>query len=306
MAFARPAVGQSPEQPYRSNVTMRILGIALHHYVSILWLGSTLLGAAVPHRIVSTAPSITETLFAMGLGRSIVGVTNYCTYPSEVTKLPKVGTYLKPDVEVIAALHPDLVVVQKQSNRLGEQLGLLHIRYIEVESDNLEAIYRGATAIGKVTDHAAAATQLVSTIKSGLQQVADSAASFHKTPTAAFIVGHTPGRLEDLIAGAGGSYFSDLLTTAGAANIFAEARAPYPNISLEEILSRNPDYILEMSGDSRPSQAEVLALWSARKSLHAVTNHHVFAVPAAPFLVPGPRAPQAARLLLHLLHPELP
>ncbi len=268
-------------------------------------LASTLLAAAVPQRIVSTAPSITETLFAMGLGKSVVGVTNYCAYPPEVLKLPKVGTYLQPDVEVIAALHPDLVIVQQEANRLGEHLAMLHIRYIEVESDNLAGVYQGAIAIGKATDHPLAANQLVTAIKSGLQEVAKTASLTQDRPTAVFLVGHAPGRLENLIAGAGTSYFSDLLTLAGAKNIFANARVPYPNIALEEIVSRNPEFILEMSGDSRPSQAEVLSLWASRKSLRAVASHHVFAVPSAPFVVPGPRAPEAARLLLHLLHPEL-
>src|SRR5947208_11643805 len=85
--------------------------------------------AAGAQRIVSTAPSITETLFAMGLGPRVVGVTTYCKYPPEVLKLPKIGTFLKPDVESIVALHPDLVVVEKNLNRLPEQLAQLHIRY---------------------------------------------------------------------------------------------------------------------------------------------------------------------------------
>lgn len=241
----------------------------------------------------------------MGLGPRVVAVTNYCAYPSEVLKLPKIGTYLKPDVEAIVALHPDLVVVQKQGNHLGEQLALLHIHYIEVQSHNLDAVYDGAVEIGKATGALPAAEHFVTKMKTELNQVAARAVSIRTKPKVAFLIGHTPGRLEDLIAGARGSYFSDLLTLTGASNAFADSIAPYPKVSLEEILSRNPDFILEMSGDSQESQQEVVSLWRSHSSLRAVVSHHVFAVPAAPFVVPGPRAPEAARILLHLLHPDL-
>ncbi len=105
--------------------------------------------AAGAQRIVSTSPTITETLFAMGLGPHVVGVTIYCKFPAEVEKLPKIGTYLKPDVEAIIALKPDLVVVHKQSNHLAEELARLHVPFVEVESQNLEAIYVGTREIGR-------------------------------------------------------------------------------------------------------------------------------------------------------------
>src|ERR1700723_654648 len=71
---------------------------------------------AAPERIVSTSPSITEVLFALGLGPHVVGVSNYCEYPPQVKDLPKVGTYLRPDAESIARLKPDLVIVHKLPN----------------------------------------------------------------------------------------------------------------------------------------------------------------------------------------------
>ena len=71
---------------------------------------------AIPARIVSTSPSITETLFALGLGDRVVGVSTYCRFPAEVATLPKVGTFLKPDAEMIARLKPDLVFVHAGPN----------------------------------------------------------------------------------------------------------------------------------------------------------------------------------------------
>jgi iron complex transport system substrate-binding protein len=260
--------------------------------------------AAGGQRIVSTAPSITEALFAMGLGPRVVGVTIYCNYPAEVLKLPKIGTLLKPDVEAIIAMRPDLVVVQKQPNHLAEELTRLHIPYVEVQNQNLDAVYAAARAIGKAANAEAAAEQLIHSMQSELQGIAKLVAGRPK-PSVAFIVGHNAGRLEGMIAGSGTSYFSDLLNMAGGTNVFADAAGPYPKISLEEVLSRNPDVILELSGEGKAKEEEVVAVWRSHRTLKAVATGRVYAIPPGPVLIPGPRAPEAARSVLYLLHPEL-
>jgi iron complex transport system substrate-binding protein len=269
-----------------------------------LLLAVNLWGAGA-QRIVSTAPHVTETLFAMGLGPRVVGVTIYCKYPEEALKLPKIGSLLKPDVEAIVALRPDLVVVTDQHGHLAEELARLHIPSVEMQSRNLAAIYAGARAVGKVTGAADAAERMINGMQSQLQAIAKQTASVPK-PTVAFIVGHTAGRLEGLVAGAGSSYFSDLLGYAGGTNVFADVTTPYPKISLEEILSRDPDVIMELSGDTRPKQEEVLALWQTKRSLKAVRAGRVYALESAPFLVPGPRAVEAVKQVMRWLHPEMP
>jgi iron complex transport system substrate-binding protein len=260
--------------------------------------------AAAAQRIVSTSPTITETLFAMGLGPRVVGVTIYCKFPAEVLKLPKIGTYLKPDVEAILALKPDLVVVHKQPNHLAEELSRLHVPFVEVESHNLEALYDGASAIGKAAGTVPAAEHLIQTMQSQLTEIKNLTAGKPK-PSVAFIVGHTAGRLEGMVAGSGSSYFSDLLDFGGGSNIFADVKVPYPKISLEEILSRDPQVILELSGDTREKQENVLSLWRTKGMLQAVRSGRVFALESAPFVTPGPRAVEAARMVLHVLHPEI-
>src|SRR6266403_2357151 len=88
--------------------------------------------AAQPKRIVSTAPSITETLFALGLGDRVVGVSTYCHYPPEAAKRPRIGTYLRPNVEAIVALRPDLVILQSLPNGAGPQLSRMKLNVLEV------------------------------------------------------------------------------------------------------------------------------------------------------------------------------
>jgi len=122
-------------------------------------------------RIVSTSPHVTEALFAMGLGDRVVGVTIYCKYPEAALKLPKIGTLLKPDVEAIVALRPDLVVVSDQRSHLGEDLARLHIPSVEMRGQNLDAIYEGARAVGKVTGTEASAGRFIETMQSQLRAI---------------------------------------------------------------------------------------------------------------------------------------
>jgi ABC-type hemin transport system substrate-binding protein len=92
---------------------------------SVLLLTCTMsMAQAKPQRIVSTSPSITETLFALGIGDRVVGVSQFYNYPPEVQKLPKVGSYISPDAEAIARLAPDLVVLEQNSSALAERLDL--------------------------------------------------------------------------------------------------------------------------------------------------------------------------------------
>src|SRR5438477_7216059 len=117
---------------------------AIAVYVSVLH-------AAVPARIVSTSPSITETLFALGLGDRVVGVSDFCRFPPAVAKLPKVGTYLKPDAERIAGLRPDLVIVNAVSSDLERRMATLKIPFIVVERGATTNVFETIRQIGSAT-----------------------------------------------------------------------------------------------------------------------------------------------------------
>src|SRR4051794_18423594 len=126
--------------------------------------------AAQPARIVSTSPSITETLFALGLGDRVVGVSSYCHYPAAVLSLPKIGSFIQPDAEKIAVLHPDLVVVQraKSPQPLAGKLATLGIKYVEVEPGSLAEVYATIREIGRATGAQARADKLISDIRARL------------------------------------------------------------------------------------------------------------------------------------------
>jgi iron complex transport system substrate-binding protein len=300
LAFIREFVRSSASRLYR----LRSLGIV----VVLLAFAAELPAQNKPQRIVSTAPSITETLFALGLGDRVVGVSRYCNFPPEVEKLPKVGGYIKPDVEAIARLAPDLVILQQSANDAAERLQALHIALAEVPHGTLEDVFAGIQIIAKAAGVPDRATVLIAQIKSSLDSIEASSKSL-PSPRVLVIVDRRQGTLTDIIAVGPNNYVNQILTIAGGNNVLAQAGQPqYPRISLETILRENPDVIIDLSGTQeteaarQASRTATLALWTQYRDLAAVRNGHVYAGTTNALVVPGPRTPIAAQRLFDFVH----
>lgn len=284
-----------------------------HRAIRRAWLALLLLctasAPAVPLRIVSTAPSITEVLYALGLGDRVVGDSTYCRYPPDARTKPKVGTFLEPDLEVIASLRPDLVIIQNNPVHLAQRLQTMNLRVLEVNYETPEAVYGAIRKIGVAAGVPERAQHLVARLQ---HEIADIRARTNGLPRrrVMFIVGRTPDTLGGLVAVGSAPYLNELIDAAGGANIFRDARAGYPKVTLEEVLARNPEVIIDMGDMAATGEAterhkrEVTKLWGQYPALAAVREHKVFAVASDIFVVPGPRIDQAARAFAHMLHPE--
>jgi len=257
---------------------------------------------AAPQRIISTAPSVTEILFALGLGDRVAGVTRFCRYPPEALSKPKIGDYINPNLEAIAALKPDLVIIQTNPVRLAERLSALHLRTLEINQDNIAAIYSSIDAIARAADAETQGARLTAELRMKLEAIQ---ARPRAPVRAMFVVGRAPNRLDGLIVAGKGSYISELITLAGGENVFGDAVASYPQVSLEEVLARNPDVIVDFGemGKAQQSPADLWLKAPAAKSIRAVRNHRVYAVDSGIYTVPGPRVAQAAQSLFEILHP---
>jgi iron complex transport system substrate-binding protein len=261
-----------------------------------------------PQRIVSTAPSITETLFALGVGDRVVGVSRFCNYPPEVQKLPKVGSYIKPDAEAIARLAPDLVILQRSSSELTERLNALHIAFIEVPHATLQDIYTEIQLIGKAAGVPERSAALITQIKGSLDAIQSKAKTL-PSPRVVVIVDRQQGTLNNLIAVGPDNYVNQILEIAGGTNVLAKPGLPqYPHISLETVLRENPDVIIDLSGTQeteearRASRTATLALWDQYGDLAAVRGGHVYAGTTNSLVVPGPRTPIATQRLFDFVH----
>jgi len=264
---------------------------------------------AQPQRIVSTSPSITETLFALGLGDRVVAVSQHCHYPPEVNGRPRVGSYLKPNVEVIVGFRPDLVIVQSDAAEAAAQLQRVKLNVLEVEHGDLEKMFAGMRSIALRCGVPERGAKLEADIRARLAAIRQRTAKLPRR-SLIFIVGRSPGSLDSLIAVGKGSYLNELIAIAGGVNALERTPMPYPKVSLESVIGLNPDVLIDM-GDMAETQTvseehkrSVVALWNQHPSLKAVAQKRVFAVAADIFVVPGPRVAEAAEAFERMLHPE--
>ena len=265
---------------------------------------------AAPARIVSTTPGITEILYALGLGDRVAGVTDYCHYPPDALRKPKIGSYTQPNLEAIAALRPDLVIIQVNPIQLGAKLRALKLNVLEIDHENVERLFASIGAVGRAAGAEDAARRLTARLRGDLDAIRVRAAALPRRKLM-FLVGRSANSLEGMMAVGGSSYLNELMDLAGGDNIFRGAVAAYPRISIEEILARNPDVIVDMgemaetTGVTAEQKRRVVRLWQRYPTLKAVAGGRVYAVAADIFVVPGPRIVDAAREFARMLHPEV-
>ncbi len=262
-----------------------------------------------PQRIISAAPSITEMLYALGLGDRVVGVTEFCHYPPEVREKPKIGEYLRPSIETMLSLRPDLVVLLSEHGPLSGRLRGVGLNVFELQHNDLAGIYGSLRKLGSETGVRETAERRISEIKAALESVRERAGPLPRR-TVMFVIGRTPGTIQDLVVVGKGSFLNELITTAGGRNVFADALQYYPRIPREEIYARRPDVIIDM-GDmgntddvTEEHRLSVTKLWRQIPSLPAVQQDRVYSVANDIFVVPGPRVVDAAQSLFEMIHPE--
>jgi iron complex transport system substrate-binding protein len=260
----------------------------------IVGLAFALCVQAQPARIVSTFPSITETLFALGAGNRVVGVSDYCRYPPAVVSLPKVGSYTKPDPEKIALLRPDLVFIQDSATGLADRLSAMGIAHVGVKVGSLPEVYTMIRDIGRAVALPDKAATLNADIRSRLDGFRREAQGKPR-PSALIVVGRTPGILTNLIGVGPGAYLGELLEIAGASNVLKDTPIAYPHISMETVVRLNPDIILDasMMGEAGvnpgPLEERLRQPWFAHRELVAVRNGTVFGLSDGSLVTPGPR-----------------
>jgi iron complex transport system substrate-binding protein len=282
-----------------------IVALAAAAAASTSTMGAT--GAAVPARIVSTSPSITETLFALGLGDRVVGVSLYCWFPAGVGTLPKVGTFLRPDVEVIARLKPDLVFVHPGPHQTAAQLKQLGIAAATVDRGSLASVFATIRQIGASAGVPDRASELIATINRRLDQVKSRAAG-RPPRKVLIIVGRSTGTLTDITAVGPGSYLHDVAALAGGVNVLSGTRLEYPRISLEAVIQLAPDVIVdvgemgEFPDDAPERRARTARLWAGQTLVRAARDGRVHVVTDQAFVVPGPRIVNVAEAMVEWFH----
>lgn len=246
-----------------------------------------------PQRIVSLNPTTTEILVALGAKARLVGRSQYDILPDSVASVQSLGPALRPSVEAILAVHPDLVILYaSEDNRPAyDRLRSAGIITVAFKLDSIAQFARDTRLLGRLTGDSVTAAVLVDTVLGTLARVRAATASLPH-PTVFYPTWDKP-----IIAIGGGSFLSELFDIAGARNIYASVKAPSVTVALEDVVQRNPDLVI--AGPSSGPKMRASALWRA---VPAVRDGHVLIVDES-IMAPSVQLGTLAVRLARLIHP---
>ena len=260
-------------------------------------------GDEAPARIVSLAPSLTETIFALGAGDRLVGVTDYCDHPPEVSRIARVGGFINPNLEVIITLRPDLVVAVPNggAKALVERLEQLGITVLIVQVYTLSDIDVAIRDVGRAIQVPERAEALIARMHRSMESMKE---RLRGRPRRRVIL---VWEQQPLIVGGAGTYIDELIQMAGGENIAVAGKGRFPHYGIEEVVARGPEVILDafMLSDASAASSEARRrFWDRWPTIPAVRTGEVHFIETFTVVRPGPRIPEALEILARAIHPD--
>lgn len=251
-------------------------------------------------RVVSLAPSVTEILFAVGLDAEVVGVTSFCDYPAQAKSRPKIGSAI-PNLEAILGLKPDLIVCNKDFIRPDAlaKLEQLKIPVFILSPKTVEDILGHIGTVGRLVGHDKEARMVGQGLRDRLNDIRSRMTA--AKPVRVFYVVNT----DPLISVGAGSFIHQMLELAGGENIVGRTAAPYPKVSLEEVLRKDPEVLLFPVGTTEGIPEAEQQRWRKWTSLSAVAHNRLHQVKGELVNRPGPRVIEGVEVLARTLHPAM-
>lgn len=257
--------------------------------------------AAPATRVVSLLPAATDVILALRAGDRLVARTDYDTHAS-LAALPSVGGGLTPSLEWVAALEPDLVIAWRdaQSRALVRRLDELGIPTYAAGPESIAGAKRLARHVGEMLGLDPRADSLLAAFDASFEAVRRRIPAGAPAPGVLYLVALDPPR-----AAGPGTFVDELIAAAGGRNTFADAPALWPEVSLEEVVRRQPDVVVvAAAGVDAPALGRLRAAPGWRE-LHALRAGRIAAVDTDLFNRPGPGLARAVVRLAAILHPEL-
>ncbi len=254
-----------------------------------------------PRRLVSLAPSLTEMVFAVGAGSRLVGVDRHSDFPPEARNLPRVGSYIHPDVERVVALRPDLVLAVQDGTppHLLARLRYVGLSVHVADPRTLEGVIAAVLEVGNRVGAPEAARKLAGNLSRRLDRVKSLAARARRRPRVFFQLGVAP-----LVAAGSATFIDELITTAGGVNV-AAGGSPYPRFSQEQVLALRPQVIIITTMEREGLFEEVKAGWERWPQLPAAREGRIHLIDSDLVDRPGPRLFDGLEQVFRLLHPDL-
>lgn len=256
---------------------------------------------AEPQRIVTFAPSMTEIVFALGLGDRLVGVSGpYDDYPAAATRITQVGGAgdfgVDPNIEQVVGLEPDLFLTIEGGDQWKHRLRDLDVPVVTLDASNLDDLLDDIEVVGRITGAGDAAAAVVEDLRSQVDEV-DAALAGTEAVSCFYETFYPP-----LFTVGPGTFIYDLLERAGCDPVTSSADQQYPQWSMENLVAQSPDvYLVSSESGSGPRAVAARAGFDA---IAAVADGRVFPIDASLAERPGPRIVLGLRQIAQALHPE--
>ena len=260
----------------------------------------------VAERIITIAPNSAEIICALGACDRIVGVSKFCVYPPELQQRSRVGGLFDSDLERIIALRPDLVVLRGRNDSVEQLCRRSNIAVYHDRTETLRDVETCIVELGKRLRRVDEAGKLLEQFRRRLDAVRKRNAS-RPRPRVLLTVSRQPDRLANVLTAGKGTFLDEMLKIAGGINVFGHLDMAYPQISVEAIIARRPDVIIELIPEVKLTPAlkqQMLGQWKKVGSIPAVTEGRVFFVTDDHCLIPSPRYVDIIEKVSRLLHPE--
>ncbi len=255
---------------------------------------------AAPQRVVSLAPSNTETIYALGKGALVVGVTEFCDYPAQAKEKPKVGGFAKIDLEKVVGLSPDLVLATDlHAKSVVPELEKRGLVVVVIEPKTVDQVISKLATFGKLLGANDEATNLTARLKSRVDAVSAKVATVKTKPRVFYEIDKT------LFTAGPGSFIDDLLVKAGALNIAADTKTAYPQLTTEAILAKDPEVIFlgDMLFGETPEKVKERPGWS---NITAVKTGRIIPITDENIIArPSPRIVEGLEMIARALYPDL-
>ncbi len=255
-----------------------------------------------PSRVISMAPNLTEMVYDIGASEQLVGVTDFCKFPPAAKSKPKVGGWINPNYEKILSLKPDLVLTLQFHGKAVDHLKKLKVPLLVLDCQTVQDVLNAYDVLGKRLGHELDAKRGKIAMEKRLAK-AKARAQKHKAVSVFFVIGHNPGTLDQLYGVGPKNFVDELITLAGGVNILSDAREPYPLVSKEQLLKRDPDIIIDSlpSNEMTPKQLKAASeSWKKFSNLKAVRENRVYTMTTDEYLIPGPTMAGLAEYLSEL------
>ncbi len=241
------------------------------------------------NRIVSLAPSITETVYAVGLGDRVLGVTDFCTYPPEIASAERVGGVTNINYEAIVRLQPDVVFLLPDQLSVEKRLQSMGIRTFSIPYKTLEDILDSFGLVGQYCGVEDSAQKVSDSLRSRIEKVEKK--SLKKRPKVLISVGRNSGTgaVTDLFIAGKRTFYDDLIRMAGGENVASGESVAYPKVSAEGIVSMNPDVVVDILAIKGIDSKAALKDWKSMDMVKAEKSGNVHVITKDYAVIPGPR-----------------